>query len=185
MELLSVVTHLVCRSEKKAKKRRDGREHWRLPRLSRPRAGGHQDKANCEAKRGEGLRVRQYRKSDDRCESGGQTDAYHETHGRRVSLVGPRCDRMTPIAVKTMALEPFGHAVTIQKSSTAPTATNARLALTRAGSQSGTQGKTPRCRGTGRAEPPTSSASPLSAWDACQHFGRLIGKQPQRRCACW
>src|SRR5271154_3514071 len=72
---------------------------------------------------------------------------------------------MTPIVAKTMAPAPFGHAVTTQKSSTAPTARKARPALTRGGSQSGTEGKTLRRRGTGRAESTTSSASPLSAWE--------------------
>jgi hypothetical protein len=75
--LLRVEAHLVCRSEKKAKKRRDGREHRRLPLLSHPRAGGHQDKANREAKGGEGLGVRQYREPDDRREDGGKACAHH------------------------------------------------------------------------------------------------------------
>ena len=62
-----------------------------------------------------------------------------------------------------MACAPFGHAVTIQKSSTAPITTKARPALTRAGSQSGTRSRTLPRRGTGRAGSATSRASPLSA----------------------
>ena len=83
-------THLVCRSEKNTKKNCHCREHRRPPRLGHPRASGHQDKANHEAKGDEGLCVRQYRKRDDRCESGGKAGAHHETHGCSVSLVGPR-----------------------------------------------------------------------------------------------
>jgi hypothetical protein len=48
--------------------------------------------------------------------------------------------RMTPIAANMMALAPFGHSVTIQKSSAAPITTKARPALTSEGSQSGTRG---------------------------------------------
>ncbi len=42
------------------------------------------------------------------------------------------------MAVNVMAKAPFGHAVTIQKSSTAPIITKARPALTKAGHQSAT-----------------------------------------------
>src|SRR5262245_8498738 len=51
--------------------------------------------------------------------------------------------RMT-IAVKEMADAPSGHAVAIQKISTAPKATKARPALTKAGSQSGTTSRSRR-----------------------------------------
>ena len=66
---------------------------------------------------------------------------------------------MTPIAAKAMAEAPFGHAVTIQKSSTAPIVTNARPALTREGSQSGTWSRRPRRRGT-RIERDRQQAAP-------------------------
>ena len=49
----------------------------------------------------------------------------------------------TKIAANNIADAPFGHAVTTQKSSTTPSVINARAALTRAGSQSGTRNWNP------------------------------------------
>ena len=91
---------------------------------------------------------------------------------------------MTPIAAKVMAPAPFGHAVTIQKSSAAPITTKARAALTSEGSQSAMRrARWPRLRETARAGSATSNASPLRACEIpASHFSRLIGEQTQRRC---
>src|SRR5580693_1412318 len=69
---------------------------------------------------------------------------------------------MTPIAAKTKAWAPLGHAVAIQKSSTAPTVTKMRAAFTNAGSRSGTLSQTERDLGTLLAGS-TSRISPSSA----------------------
>lgn len=84
-----------------------------------------------------------------------------------------------------MALAPFGHAVTTQK-----------IDYTGGGESAGgvdQSGKpvrhigqnavTPRHR---PSRPGNEQRQPIErVGDAGQHFGRLIGKQPQPRCACW
>ena len=47
------------------------------------------------------------------------------------------------MAAKVIAEAPLGHAVMIQNKAKAPMVTNARAALTRAGSQSGTPSRMP------------------------------------------
>ncbi len=71
---------------------------------------------------------------------------------------------MTEIAAKVMANAPFGHAVIIQKTSTATMVTNARPALTSAGNQSGTWSRA-RWRFWWRAGSATSNASPSKTSD--------------------
>ena len=88
----------------------------------------------------------------------------------------------------------------IQRSSTAPIATNARAALTSAGNQSGTRSRTPRRGAGGRAGSATSSASPraparrrpapsrsdrqAAAAMACRPAGRSASAPPPRRPLC-
>src|ERR1700751_74429 len=55
----------------------------------------------------------------------------------------------TTIATKTIAEAPFGQAVATQKSSTAPIATKARVALTTELNQSGALSRKPRAPGEG------------------------------------
>jgi len=71
---------------------------------------------------------------------------------------------MTAIAAKVIASAPFGHSVTIQKSSAAPIATKARPALTRAGDG-----------GPGRIL--DEQSQPVQrARNARQGFGRLVSE---------
>ena len=86
----------------------------------------------------------------------------------------------TTTAAKTMAEAPLGHAVAIQKSSTAPIVMNARPALTKEGNQSGTWSQATTARrsviriGDEQREPVERLRH------AGQHLGGLIGEQPQR-----
>ena len=85
------------------------------------------------------------------------------------------------IAAMTMANAPSGHAVATQISSTAPIATNARAALTREGSQSGTAWPETAMVRRKLIRSIDEQREPVEhAQHAGQHFGGLVGEQPQR-----
>ena len=102
------------------------------------------------------------------------------------------------MATNTIAEAPFGQAVATQKSSTAPIVTNARAALTTAGSQSGTPGRTSRCPAGGPAggideqrqsveharhavQAPWPSRRRAAAAMACRSSGRAAFAPPARK----
>ena len=134
---------------------------WRL--VGHGKADRYEEKTEGDAKGREGLEGRQHREFDDCRGNDADGGAERERDSAAVGQIAPRREQQEHDRDEHHRFEaPFGQAVTTQKSSTAPIVTNARAALTRAGSQSGTLSRKPRWPAGGSPGASTSSASPSS-----------------------